>query len=88
MYQLDHQKALEKYRANWKKQETKNFKKRTLASVNYSDFDEAIQQRIKEQVQQADTTRVTADTVSIASSVTSPSVQPKKQDPQGTHSTG
>ena len=30
---------------------------------------------------------MTVDTVSVASSVTSPSVQPKNQDPRGTHGT-
>ena len=65
---------------------SKNSKKRNLASANFSDFDEAYQQRIREQVEQANCE--TTDAVSGASSVTSPSVQPKKQDPRGTRGTG
>jgi hypothetical protein len=39
-------KALERHCANWKKQPTKNSKKQNLAAANFSDFDEASQQRI------------------------------------------
>ena len=67
-------KALKRYCANCKKQQTKNSKKQNLASANFSDFDEALQQRIQEKVQQADTTHETVDTVSVASSITSPSI--------------
>jgi hypothetical protein len=81
-------KALERYRANRKKQQKNNSEKQNLASANFSDFDKASQQRIWEQVQQAGTNRETVDTVSVASSVTSPSVQPKKRDPQGTRGNG
>ena len=81
-------KALERYRANCKKQQTKNSKKQNLASANFSYFDEASQQRIQEQVQQSNTNRETVETVSVASSVTSLNVQPKKRDPCGTRGTG
>jgi hypothetical protein len=81
-------KAIERYRANRKKQQTKNSKKQNLTSTKFSDFDEASQQRIQEQVQQADTNRETVDTVSVASSVTSLSVQPKKRDPRVTRGMG
>ena len=76
-------KALEKYRANRKKQFTKNTKKQNFASTNFSDFNKASQQRIRAQVQQAKTSRKTIDTVSVASSVTSPSVHPKTKIPAG-----
>ena len=66
----------------------RNSKKQNLASANFSDFDEASQLRIREQVQQANTSREKVDTVSIASSVASPSLQPKKLDPRGTRGTG
>ena len=81
-------KTLEKYRANRKKQQMKNSKKLNLAATNFSDFDEASQQHIWEQLQQTDTNCKTVDTVSVASSVTFLSVQPKKRDPCGTHGTG
>jgi hypothetical protein len=81
-------KALERYRANRKKQQTKNSKKQKLTSANFSDFDEGFQKHIQEQIQQADTTPETVDTVSIASSITSQSGQHKKRDPCGTQGTG
>ena len=81
-------KALKRYRANCKKQQTKNSKKQNLASANFSDFYEASQQRILEQVQQAESNHSKFETVSVASSVTSPSVQPKKLNPCGTRGTG
>ena len=81
-------KALERYHANCKKKQTKNSKKQNLASANCYDFDKAYQQRIQEQVQQANTTHKTVDNVSVASSVTSTSIQPKNRDPCGTQGTG
>jgi hypothetical protein len=76
-------KALERYCANCKKQQTNNSEKRNLASAKFSDFDEASQQRIWKQVLQANTNCETVDTVSVASSVSSPSVHPKNCDPRG-----
>ena len=47
------QKALEKYRADRKKRRERNSKRKNLATTNLTDFDEASQQRIKEQVLQS-----------------------------------
>ena len=65
----------------------KSTKKHSLESANFSSFDEASQERIREQLHQANINCETTDAVSVASSVTSPSVQPKIQDPRGTRGT-
>jgi hypothetical protein len=49
------QKSLEKYRANRKRRRERNSKRKNLATTNLADFDEASQQRIKEQVLQSTT---------------------------------
>ena len=81
-------KNLEKYRATRKKQRDKNSKKRNLATTKFLDFDNVSQQRIREQVLQADTTHEVGDTTSVISAVTSMSQQSKKQDPHGKRNTG
>jgi hypothetical protein len=64
------QKALEKYRADRKKRREKNSKRKNLATTNLADFDEASQQRIKEQVLQSTTKGDVDDRTSVISAVT------------------
>jgi Tfp pilus assembly protein PilE len=64
------QKALEKYRADCKKRREKNSKRKNLATTNLADFDEAFQQRIKEQVLQSTTKSDGEEGTSVISAVT------------------
>jgi len=64
------QKALEKYRADRKKRREKNSKRKNLATTNLADFDEASQQRIKEQVLQSTTKSDGDKGTSVISAVT------------------
>jgi hypothetical protein len=82
------QKSLERYRATRKKNREKNSKKRNLATANLSDFDEASQQRIREQVLQSNTKSNVGDATSVISAVTTTSHQSKTRDPQGKRSLG
>ena len=77
------QKALEKYRATRKRNREKNSKKRSLANTNLSDFDEASQQQIREQVLQSNTKSDGGDAPSVVSAVTTTTTQSKTRDPQG-----
>ena len=72
-------KNMEKMRNNRKKRALQNSKKQNLATAKLTAFDKASQQRIREQILQADTNRVATDGVRVGSSVTTPIVQHKNK---------
>ena len=60
-------------RKNRKKRHAQNVKRKNLGTADFSDFDEAGQKRIREQVLQSMGGREVSDGASVASSVTTPS---------------
>jgi hypothetical protein len=66
-------KGIERMRKNRKKRHAQNVKRKNLGTANFSDFDEAGQKRIREQVLQTIGGREVGDGASVASSVTTPS---------------
>ncbi len=66
-------KGIERMRKNRKKRHAQNVKRKNLGTANLSDFNEAGQKHIQEQVLQSMGGHEVSDGASVASSVTTPS---------------